>query len=151
MRECNGVYIDAECSNCELNAGKVCMGYGTMEDGTYTYGKPIEELTKVFPGGCDGWEVSFYEQENWFSEKSLKRRYDTAVKLYVFLIEYARNKNIDSLKDLKESVRNDSTFEKYEKEMYLARLEKISNKVKRIFFNRGVNPYDEFEKIKDIL
>ena len=28
MRVCNGVYIDAEYSNCELNAGKVCMGYG---------------------------------------------------------------------------------------------------------------------------
>lgn len=150
MRECNGVYIDAECKNCELNAGAMCMGYGTMEAGSYTYGVPIEELTKMFPNGCDGWEVSFCEQESWFSEESMERRYDVAVKLYSFLIEYARNKDIDNLKDLKESIKKDSSFEKYEREMYLARLETISNKVKRIFFERGVNPYKEFEKIKDI-
>lgn len=52
--------VEKCCGTCELNAGVACMGYGKRTDnGEPTYGMPIEDAEKMFPNGCEDWEVSF--------------------------------------------------------------------------------------------
>ena len=48
------------CDTCEFNAGIACMGYGRRTDNDeYTYGMKIEDAEKMFPNGCNDWEISF--------------------------------------------------------------------------------------------
>lgn len=149
LRESKGVYIEANCSNCGLNAGSFCMGYGRRKDGSDTYGEDITKMSKEFPNGCDDWEVSFDNIEHWMSDGNKQVRYDIAVNLYSFLIEYAKERKIDSIDDLKGAIQGDTSLHKYEKETYIARLDNISDNVKVIFSNRGIDPYEELKKIED--
>lgn len=35
------------------------MGYGKrIDNGKYTYGMPIDDAIKMFPDGCEDWEIS---------------------------------------------------------------------------------------------
>ena len=149
IRESKGVYIEADCSNCGLNAGAFCMGYGKRKDGSDTYGEDITKMSKEFPNGCDGWEVSFDNIEHWLSDESKQNRYVIAVKLYSFLIEYAKEYNIDSVEELKKALQADTTLHKYEKETYITRLDNISDNAKVMFSARGIDPYEELKKIED--
>lgn len=48
------------CDTCVMNAGAVCMGSGKRKDnGDSTYGMPMEEAQRMFPHGCDDYEISF--------------------------------------------------------------------------------------------
>lgn len=50
------------CDTCELNNGMVCTKYGKRSCfGDYTYGIPIDETKKMFPDGCEEWEISVRE------------------------------------------------------------------------------------------
>ena len=74
LRESKGVYIEANCSNCELNAGAFCMGYGTRADGSYTYGEDISKISTEFPNGCDDWGVRIEDIEQWLSDENSQNR-----------------------------------------------------------------------------
>lgn len=41
------------CDTCEMNGPGVCMGPDR------TYGMPIEETKKLYPCGCECWDISF--------------------------------------------------------------------------------------------
>lgn len=47
------------CDICEFNMG-VCAGRSDI------YGKPIDEVKKSYPDGCDEFEISFSEFMNRF-------------------------------------------------------------------------------------
>lgn len=50
--------IKKNCKSCEFY-NSVCMGYGKrIDNGKYTYGMPIDEAIKMFPDGCEDWEIS---------------------------------------------------------------------------------------------
>lgn len=51
--------IKQSCDTCEFNFGNVCAGHGTRNDnGNDTYGMPMDEASKMFPGGCDDYGIS---------------------------------------------------------------------------------------------
>ena len=132
MRESKGVYTEeANCWSCGLNCMIACGGYGKLPDGSYTYGKLPEELVEIFPNGCDDWEITLGGMEEWMSDANL--RYNTAVKLYIFLIDYAKNHEIDSLSELIGAIEKDETIDKYERMMYVTRIRTMTPKVKKIF------------------
>lgn len=55
-----GKITKKSCVTCEFNTGIVCMGSGRRTvNGENTYGMPIEEAKKMFPDGCEDWELSF--------------------------------------------------------------------------------------------
>lgn len=88
--------IERCCGTCGLNAGKVCAGSGTrLDNGEDKYGMPIAEAKKMFPNGCDDWELSFatYQSlnievpENFMSEaiKKFNNKYPQCIgELHVF-------------------------------------------------------------------
>ena len=48
------------CDTCEMNTGRVCMGSGKrLDNGENIYGMDIEEAKRMFPKGCEDWELSF--------------------------------------------------------------------------------------------
>lgn len=50
--------ISSNCDSCEFNVG-VCCGSGVRTDNKEsTYGMPITEAKKMFPDGCESYEVS---------------------------------------------------------------------------------------------
>ena len=54
------ILVEKSCDTCVMNAGVVCMGSGKRKDnGDSTYGMPMEEAQKMFPRGCDDYEISF--------------------------------------------------------------------------------------------
>ena len=53
------------CGSCELcmpnNKGDlICAGGIDLPDGRNTYGMSIEETEKIFPNGCEDYEISFH-------------------------------------------------------------------------------------------
>ncbi len=136
MRESKGVYTESSCRNCEFNFGTVCAGYGRMPDGTDTYGVPIEKTIQTFPSGCEDWSISFEDFCEWHDNSKLK--YDTAVTLYEFLIDYSLSKGITSRNQLEKEIVNDNNISKEERDMYLTRLKNISEEAKKVFLGKGI-------------
>ena len=62
------ILVEKSCETCVMNAGVVCMGSGKRkENGDSTYGMPMDEAQRMFPRGCDDYEISFpafVNQEN---------------------------------------------------------------------------------------
>lgn len=63
--------VQKSCETCEFcmpaNEDLVCAGGTPLPNGSDTYGMKIEETEKLFPHGCDNWEMSFRsfcEEEN---------------------------------------------------------------------------------------
>lgn len=60
--------LKSGCNICEFNSGMVCAGYAKCKDnGKYTYGMPIDESSKMFPNGCDDYEMSFLFYDGMYS------------------------------------------------------------------------------------
>ena len=49
------------CDTCEFKFygdDGICAGYGKISENENTYGKPIKEVKKIFPNGCEDWGIS---------------------------------------------------------------------------------------------
>lgn len=56
---CGDMLVEKSCMTCEMNAGDVCMGSGKRKDnGSSTYGMPIEDAKSMFPRGCEDYGIS---------------------------------------------------------------------------------------------
>lgn len=64
------------CFTCQLNMG-VCAGHGKINDEKDTYGLNIEETIKLFPNGCDDYEISFesFIEEEEYIEKIMEKNW----------------------------------------------------------------------------
>lgn len=51
--------VKQHCSTCIFNSGSSCIGHGTRRDNhTDTYGMSIMNTIKMFPTGCERWQMS---------------------------------------------------------------------------------------------
>lgn len=136
LRVWTDVITEGNCDNCEFNFGLVCAGYGVLPDGSYTYGQDMESVKKVFPDGCGDWELSLSGYEDYMD--NTEKRYEVAVELYQFLIDYGKKNNISSISEIKDKIKSDDTIDQNMKEVYITRLDTISSKAKAIFRRNGI-------------
>jgi hypothetical protein len=61
-KDFHGNEVKRNCKTCEFNEGVHCMGHSIRTDnGKDTYGLFIYETSKMFPNGCDDYEISFQD------------------------------------------------------------------------------------------
>ncbi len=54
------IKIERNCRNCEFKAGNACLGEGKrIDNGSVTYGMSLNDAVKMFPNGCDNFEISY--------------------------------------------------------------------------------------------